>query len=619
MAPNLNDLAQPSRRNWSIFSLQDHNRLYVLSLTTLTGKTRLRQILNAELAAGLAVDEFVFPMHPKSINQEEPPAVTIQPTQDRGKFIEHQGQIFKDIHIAGTTGLRPNKGGSPIPVLGSLFDLRNPLVLTDFDTGLPAGERTGFDDLISLRNMFRTYYALKEDLNVAHEVVMVWQNGKEGDFYIVEPTPPGLRTSRDAGSPLTISYEFGLKTIERWEGSIDTQPIDTIKELRNKSARGFQRLTDAIKSLANSARTLQQLEGRLSSIGVASFSTVTKPINDLLINLSGAITGAGRFVPATSAAIDKEIQDVQASARILSEAIDNIGENPYKTDAVISQAAQGYNACLKILRDTSRIASVKEVFLPSLSETAARKVRAYNDAITGAPKSSNGSFIGNIRSGAGVGEATVNGGDTIKTVTQRLLGRAERWKEIVLLNGLRQPYISVTGDGITVLRPGDPILYPLNSSDTANSVGVAKGTKVRNATYLDDRLGIDIRLKSDAALGAIVVKDFATKDGDIDVITGIDNLSQAIDNKFQTEKGELKPHPEYGALFSVGAKIRQTSLIQFNFDVRATVLSDSRIRSIKSLKTAATGNQLTVNATLLVKGTDEALPTRFEIAGQRSN
>jgi hypothetical protein len=41
------------------------------------------------------------------------------PTQDGGQFVEHQGQIYKNIQITGTTGMRPNrKVWFFIPILG---------------------------------------------------------------------------------------------------------------------------------------------------------------------------------------------------------------------------------------------------------------------------------------------------------------------------------------------------------------------------------------------------------------------------------------------------------------------------------------------------------------------
>src|SRR4051812_31690065 len=113
----ISTLTPKNRGNWSLQS----QGMYALALVNINSPS---QKLFTTLAAASAV-EFVFKMNPKSLDLEEPASVIVTPTQDGSSFVEHQGSVFKNITIAGTTGLRPNKGqtASIIPILG----IPNPL------------------------------------------------------------------------------------------------------------------------------------------------------------------------------------------------------------------------------------------------------------------------------------------------------------------------------------------------------------------------------------------------------------------------------------------------------------------------------------------------------------
>ena len=138
------ELISPDRKNWQLHRRSDAKR-YALSLFK-DPRTAVK-IPGTDIEENGFIHEFEFNVNPSDMDLEEPAAVTIVPTQNQGQFIEHQGSIFKNISISGTTGMRPNKKAT-----GAF----TPSIINP-DTLLPGDEKTGFDDLVELVNFFRRY------------------------------------------------------------------------------------------------------------------------------------------------------------------------------------------------------------------------------------------------------------------------------------------------------------------------------------------------------------------------------------------------------------------------------------------------------------------------------
>lgn len=604
--------SRPPRSNWAISQRgSSSSGMYALALLDLSN-------INGGNTAGISQDinagnidlrsiQFAFNVNPKSMNLDEPAAVTIVPTQDGGQFIEHQGQIYKNITINGTTGLRPNRTGEGgiVPLLGIV----NPAATFDADpeTGLPRGESTGFDDLIALRNLFRHYWDLKRDAQHAPNTVMVWQNGKEGEFYVVEPM--NFRTDRDASSPLTFSYTIQLRTIERLDITKIRQQKDSYT-LRNGVDNFFQRVSDIKRLLTVSFQIAQAFTDRTATIGQATINEVLTPVNTVLQALTGLITSGRRFfdIPRNS------LSTVATSATELATALDALPNNTYINQGIASQIAIVANAYKNIARQLRALASESSLFTTQISSTINQKRSTYRNPTIGMPKSGGSpTNLGNVPSTNAAGIAVINNGEDIRGISQRLLGDAAKWKVLVLLNQLKIPYISTSGDGNNVLRPGDQILYPISTTDGQSPIAPST-QKYTNISSLNQRLGRDLKLVANAADAGVVLYDVAVAtSGDLDSIDGTANLGQAIVIKFATEQGELPSHPFFGAQFSIGGKLKLQTLISFQVNVRATLLSDRRIDSVNSLQINAVGNVLAVKAAAGIKGFNEALAVDFSV------
>lgn len=595
----------PPRANWSI--IQRNASIYALSLVDLStvNGPRTRSVSDklASNKSGLdsATSTFVFTVSPKSMNMDEPAAVTIVPTQG-GQFIEHQGQIYKNISISGTTGLRPNRSptGIVIPVAGILLPGSNTFGAND-NGGLPDGERSGFDDFVSLRNLFRLYWDLKDDPELAPTTIMVWQNGKEGEYYIVEPMT--FRTNRDAGAPLTFSYDIQLRTIDKFDASKLGQRVDPLRA-QSDSALYLKRITDIKRLLASSFTTAQALVDRTVNIAKATVNDILTPVSQVLDGLAGIVSSGRQIfdIPQTA------LSTIATSATDLATQLDKVPNNSYVNDGIMSQATIASRAYRDIAQQLLRLQGETTLFSTPASTSVSLKQQAYINSVTGSPLTGGSpTDLSNVRVSSGAASTVVLGGDNIRSIAIRTIGDAAQWKVLVILNALQAPYISPSGDGVTVLRPGDQILYPRSPGAPDALVAPTQQNQTGTQSALD-RLGRDIKLVARGVSAGIIVYDI-DKDqrGDIARIDRVDNLQQAVVIKLATEQGELPTHEWFGLRAPIGSKAVMQSLINFQINVRATLQSDSRIESVLQANVGVTGNVMSVRATARVKDFDEPL------------
>ena len=559
----------------------------------------------APLALGSDIErqEFIFDINPQSLDLEEPAAVHIVPTQDGGQFIEHHGQIYKNITITGTTGIRPGKkAGDVIPVLG----LPNPFAATEVGTnGLPQGEESGFERLLKLRNLFRTYFDAKQDPNKSHNAVLVWENGKEGEFYVVEPLM--FRTRRDSSSPLTFNYEIQLRTIQRVDMAIILRAADVRAE-RTQISRLFERTAELNRKLADALRFVEAVTDRVVGIGQAAVNEVITPARFLLDGLANVVSSATGVlaIPRNSVAL------LSMSAQNLATALQGVEDarNAYKTTGVSTELSRTASAYKTIARLAAAVHAERTLYSRNINQRITARSQAYRNPQSGPPRTGGSPLdLQNVRGAAGTAISPIGGSDTVFTLAKRLLGDQARWKELVLLNDLKAPYISDDGDGKDVLRPGvDNILFPAAPTQTSEV-----SPNSREEDLLVQRLGRDFKLVTVESASGIYAFDIAVDSGgDLARIEGVENLAQAVELKFSVERGELPTHPSYGIEHPIGRKANIRSLIAFDLEARASLLMDSRVSNVSKLNYELIGNVLRVYAQVEIAEVDGNLSVSFE-------
>lgn len=549
---------------------------------------------------------YCFGHNPQSLTQDSPPAVTIQPTFG-GVFVEHQGQPFANISFSGTFGIRPRPKAQQTTVLGvSLPSLFSNGVTSDLDTGLPAGETTGFDDMHNLRVIFSSYFKAKV---TGSNTVMLWTNAKNGDAYIVEPVGSGLVISRDKSSPMSASYQVSLRAIK----TVDSY-LAEIKPSKKSSPSLIQKLTQLSAQIRQAGNFIQSFSDRLSGVTKASLNTFLGIATDTVEAISSVTNGVTTVMNIPREAVRVAFGAAKRALTALDAVIGLVEAgrgytDPYKRWGIESQLAELKHTVISGLRALNGVSTEKALFATvaqsSFGDTAARYAPSPRTSAVLAPTPTTPDVI-NQRAPGGASYAYVRPQDTIRSIALRYLGDAAQWQILARLNNLRAPYISPAGDGRSVLRPGQNILVP-SAGDNGQTPSISPATQQypyrAQATAFDDVLGVDAKLLEYDGQGTMESYDLVLDEtGDVARVRGQANMNQAIALKFATENGELPLHPEIGVAANVGARVRSSTFGAINFSARAALLADPRITSIEGLSITIDGSTLNYTGSVQLAG-----------------
>lgn len=133
---------------------------------------------------GAPFRELKLNLNPQSINLDETYAINLTPTEG-GIVREHQGLIFRDLTITGTTGINPNRGTQ----------------------GLIEGVESGYEGMHRLINFMRSYgEKMKIDSQFRGSKQLVFVNRKDSEELVVEP----VRITRKKAVPRSTLYEYTM-------------------------------------------------------------------------------------------------------------------------------------------------------------------------------------------------------------------------------------------------------------------------------------------------------------------------------------------------------------------------------------------------------------------------
>lgn len=563
---------------------------------------------------GPSVALYQFTTPPQSIEVSEPAATIIVPTQGGGKFVESQGNLFKDIRIAGTVGFRPNvpskellpgleKAGGPSISTPTSF---LPDFLTKDNRGLDPKEVTGFDEMMFLRNIFRTYFDLKGSDVFANRIALIWLYDKESEAYVVEPM--GFTTSRDKGNPLGWNYNIQLRSLYKLDvtfpyelDSVDlfsaiSNVFSMLNQITNGIAKALTEIADLINYVANlPANLVQTLFSGFTTVlrGIAAVknagSNFSKTVTESMLRTLKSTTNELR------AAFDEKYGSEDTS-KVFEGDIGVIRHS----FVILERAAEAMLTNDGLWREDKNIQVVdySRAYLSETGEAPATAGSPLNPANITLPDSAV--------------EKEIGGADTIRTLALQYLGDEAAWKKLAIMNNLKPPYISANG-GDGVLKPGDTILVPQKVAATGPlpvSRTVNPDASSETQRPMMKRYGRDLRLLE---VGGELADFAVASGGDIDVVEGVDNVIQAIKIKFSTEQGDLPTHPRFGAKYPVGTKLKMATVQDFALNTRRTFFQDPRVEEIMSMEIYASGDQIFTKSHLKLVGTDAQVPFTFSV------
>lgn len=169
-------------------------------------------------------------------------------------------------------------------------------------------------------------------------------------------------------------------------------------------------------------------------------------------------------------------------------------------------------------------------------------------------------------------------GDTLQSVALRELGDARQWSTLAWFNKLVPPYLTddATQSRAGVLITGATIRVPSASAEVDAGV------------FPDEVFLADCKL-DDGAL--------QFSDGDFQIVSGRDNLHQALSNLIATDHGDLIFHGDYGAnlhrIIGLSSPVQELVAAEYVDDA---LRAENRIQSVDSVTATIQGDRLSISA-----------------------
>jgi len=536
------------------------------------------------LKAAEGFEEFRLQINPQELSQDEIFAIEVTPTF-RGVIVEHHGQILKDIVISGTTGKSPlAREGGVVRATG------RPVV---------ASGHSGYEEFHEFRSYIRAYVEAKRvDKKDGGELRLVFNNFKDNEFLFVEPQKFTMK--RTAQKSILYEYNLQLKAIgvagapnkANDDGygligsvidviNIATDLISQAGSIVAASAGIIRRFEqDLVNTILGPLNALETALNTAKVQGKSSFEYTRRSLESFKTTINGVVNnmadGLGRDMTAYNDVANRTPTLVGVSGR----------ESTF-------QELRAFNGLQKAKRGLSILLSEDSLFAKDMSEANAEIEDIFNGKISLPAPNSTRSVI-------------IDGQDNIQILSARELGDINRFKEIVILNNLKPPYIDPAG-GEGVLRPGERILVPQSSEQ--ESTGVKRNKEYEITRFLSEsekNLGVDIMLDKNNDLAV-------SNTNDLDLIAGVPNFSQALLIIISLEPGDLKRHPEIGLGIETGTKITTKKLADSRRRFISSLASDLRVSSVPFIELIQDGNGTIINAVVNMKNLDQPVPLPLRV------
>ena len=534
----------------------------------------------------LGWSEFRLQINLQEMTQDEIFAIEVTPTF-RGVVVEHHGQILKDITISGTTGKSPLAGtGGPVKGTG------RPLL---------ASGHSGYEEFNEFRSYIRAYVEAKRvDSRDGGELRLVFRNFKDSEFLFVEPQKFTMK--RSAAKSILYDYVFQMKAIGVADAPAkkDSESFGLLGDIFAVSNQ-INDLLDTYEAIFQESFTL------IARFEQDAINTIFQPIQSLNAGIRSFKAGINTVIRTTRSQVEglkREIERVENNindglGRDMVDYNNMAGRTPTLSGTTGRQstfteltALHGFQAAK---RGLGLILSENEFFEEEISVQNRDIENFYDGKITLPVPSS-------------VRAVEILGGDTIQIVATRELGNPDRFKDLVILNNLKPPYIDDAG-GSGVLKTGEKILIPQNSQQESTGVKRNKGFEIsRFLSESEKALGVDIRLDNNNDLAV-------ANTNDLDLIAGVENLSQAVLIRLHLEPGALKRHLDVGVGLPVGEKVTGARLAEIRSNIISSFSSDLRIESVASLELIQEGGTTIINAVLKIKDLDLPVPLPITVSG----
>lgn len=191
----------------------------------------------------------------------------------------------------------------------------------------------------------------------------------------------------------------------------------------------------------------------------------------------------------------------------------------------------------------------------------------------------------------------VEQGDSLRTIAQRELQNPVRWTELIDLNDLRLPFI------VESRRPEDRQPHTVIWGDT---LLVPWESNVKKQVGAVPVYGVDVMLDRG---------NLRSLNGDLDLVSGRDNMVQALSNRLKTLRNELVYHPGYGSHISLALGLKMPPFINLMASawVQECLQEEPRIASVEKVQARVDGDALRVSASVILQSDNAPLDLNLVI------
>ncbi len=571
------------------------------------------------------VTQYIFPLilAPRSYRLTEPFTVEATPTQNGGLYVEENGIVQRQIMLQGNFGWRPK----PLARNVTLTGLQIPVEKRSFSRHIPvavlaaiSGKRH-FEYLQD--SVFRAYADLKRDPETSPDVQLFFHNPHDQESWLV--VPQKFELNREADKRVIYDYSIELLVVDRADAvdfsiSEDKGILDTIKDgLRQAKAfvdMGTGFVNDVTSTLAEVEALIKDVGKVVSSVKTLANATTAfiEGVTDVIeapISVIDSLTRSIEAVEGTLGALvelgNTDFNSAYVNSwRRMRAAADRLGMHPslFETDSQ------------RVLRDIRARQDRESQARRVISEgvTAPTSLATYgegtaplpgevqrNEAETGVGRNNNRYSSAKV--------IVIAHGDSMASLSAKHLGDARLWQDIALLNGMKPPFIDAQG-GADLGSPANPIpgVFGAGTELLIPSFGrppeqqpllTVLGVR-RDQPFEDQILGTDFLLVPTNKRRDQFDWEIDVEHGSVDfkLVSGKDNLGQALTTRLTTEKGFNPLYQTVGLDRVIGLNLVAVDLETARFRVVAAITADPRIGSIRGLSFGSSADP------------DEATPTR---------
>ena len=463
---------------------------------------------------------------------------------------------------------------------------------------LGTSEMTGEQEIFYLRDLLKKYGSRE---NLQNKEVYLYSLGGGGTN--VKNNPKWWRIyvgqldiTRGKDKPFCYNYKFNATGAPEVTSKRLGKYSTLLKNVESTIAGWQEKMNSIVQGMNNVADTIEEYGGGF-------LSELSGYIGNLRQNIDLFSGACGRYADVINgiitAASGVAVDSVMLGDKVLYTAFryyPTITSDVWNTCLDMCASMESvYNFCANIGEEyfsESSWQSIKELFDDSVSNIDIADVystvsyeglKLANNAVSQTSQNLNDLGVAVIPGGMGEDDQIiVTYGYKVISVTDA----ETNWDQIAqdYYGDSTLSYIIATYNNLPADKPlkaGQEILIPkLNFAESRISEN-----EVYNSPDVKDNYGKDLIIENG---------DFAVYDGDLKLVSGINNLNQALLNRYSTLVGARIRLEAYGIQASIGDAVNATSaLIQAS--VHQTTVEDPRVESVEDISFVGMGDQLTVS------------------------